>query len=299
MLGRVSKLVRNSMRILLAGDTHGNSYHVANIFAKAHAGGAQAIVELGDYGYGWHFKQFKATGGAVEDEFTHNVSALVAASGIPFYWLDGNHENFDKLYELPIGDDGLRIVAPGVTHVPRGTILTWDGIRFLFCGGAVSVDKQSRVEGKSWWSQESLTQGDVDKCKAAGKSDVVFTHDAPSESGIIDHHTDPWWPQEQLDASLRNRQYVSEILRNSGAKLLFHGHMHRRFSDVVQNGVIVRGLDRDNAPMKDSTFLLDTREEPMLGYIHVGEPGQVDSQIRNLSNDSWESLEPSEESRAA
>ena len=43
---------------------------------------------------------------------------------------------------------------PFVAYLKRGKVYSIDGFRFLVLGGALSIDKASRVSGRSWWRQE-------------------------------------------------------------------------------------------------------------------------------------------------
>ena len=169
----------------MAGDCHGNSTHVMNVVAHAKRADADAIIQLGDLGYGWRWGQRKITGEHF-DEFTGNVSKFTKAAGIPFYWIDGNHENFNALEDLmeilPVQPDGTYEIEENVFYIPRGTVMCWDGKTFLCCGGACSIDQKMRTEHVSWWPQELITQKDIDKCAEAGKVDVVLTHDFPSNA---------------------------------------------------------------------------------------------------------------------
>lgn len=255
------------MKILLAGDWHGNVGHMRNVFAKACRDEADLVLQLGDFGYGWDKKQFKGTGGKVECKFSHQVSKIAQETGIPCYWIDGNHENFDllesTLADIAPEDDGVYEIAPMVFYVPRGTLLTLDGLRVLCCGGAVSVDKRKlpRKEGVSWWPQEAITDADVEKCREAGEAHVVVSHDLPLESPIVDRHLDGYWGQEAVANTAINREKLSEIFNNSGARRLVHGHLHIFYREAVRTArgtLNIWGLDGDTTPLHDSTYLLDT-----------------------------------------
>lgn len=249
------------MKILFAGDTHGNLQHVRNVFAHACRVEADIIFQVGDYGWGWDRTQFSGTGGKIECHFTHKVAELAKDTGIPFYWIDGNHENFDFL-EAVIGDlfpasDGTYQLYPGVFYVPRGTVLTFDSVRFMCVGGACSVDRLDRVPGRSWWPQETLTDADVDKALKAGNADVLVSHDAPFESKIVDKHLNPYWGQQAVEDTYTNRHRLSMILNKCNASMVIHGHLH--FHYVAMNGRrTIRGLNRDTMPMIESTWLFDT-----------------------------------------
>lgn len=102
-------------------------------------------------------------------------------------WVDGNHENFDILYEFPLIDKfggKVREIAPDIFHLDRGQVLTIDGKKIFVMGGARSVDRALRIEHISWWEQEIPSKEEMDKAIRAldeceWSVDYVITHCAP------------------------------------------------------------------------------------------------------------------------
>lgn len=75
-------------------------------------------------------------------------------------WVDGNHENFDMLetFEVKEWNGGkVQYISDTIIHLMRGQVYNINGLKFFTMGGATSVDKIHRVEGKSWWKQEIPT----------------------------------------------------------------------------------------------------------------------------------------------
>jgi len=255
------------MKLLLSGDWHGNSQHAQNVFAHACRVEADAVIQLGDFGYGWSVQHGK--GGVLYDNFTKTVSAFAKAAETPCYWLPGNHENYDFLEEQAakvsphplVANRGYELESM-VVYLPRPTALEFDGLRFLVMGGAASVDKRMRIPGKSWWHQEEITWAEVDACAELGQFDVLLSHDFPWECNIVDRHLDPYWGQEAMEKTTESRQKISEIVKASGVRAVFHGHLHVAYTELIfpepGRPVIVRGLDRDTTTMGDNCYLLDT-----------------------------------------
>jgi Icc-related predicted phosphoesterase len=260
------------MKLLITGDLHGNVTSLRQVYAHACRLEADQIIAVGDFGYGWERKQFKGGDSLIECAFVRQVEKLVKETGIPLYWLDGNHENFDLLgyaiegdgtagaAPITLQDDGTYECRPGVFYIPRGTVLERGEKRILVCGGAASVDKARRKPFISWWPQELITDEDVQKCADAGRVDILLTHDLPLEVTVVDRHLDPGWGEEAVHATYFNRVKVSEILNRCGASLHVHGHLHHPYVQEVSCDharVKVIGLDQGTGYLYDSTHLIN------------------------------------------
>lgn len=72
-------------------------------------------------------------------------------------FIDGNHENFDLLekYEVVEWNGGkVQFIKDNVIHLMRGQVYEIDGKKVFTMGGGDSIDKISRIRGRSWWEQE-------------------------------------------------------------------------------------------------------------------------------------------------
>ena len=102
-------------------------------------------------------------------------------------WVDGNHENFDLLYQFPVTEKiggKVREIAPAIFHLERGQELTFDGKTCYVMGRAESRDKAFRKEHISWWKEEMPTIEEmwrgIDALNAYDWSvDYVISHCAP------------------------------------------------------------------------------------------------------------------------
>lgn len=238
-----------AMRILLAGDTHGNRGHVKYLFDQAVRFSCDRIVQLGDFGYWPHANDF--------DEY---VARLSKQSEIPFYWLDGNHENFDIL-EREADMDSARPVQMenGLWYLPRGCTWEWEGVRYMAFGGAYSIDKEWRMEGVSWWPQELPTVAQQSRALDRGSVDILLTHDAPD--GICPIIT-PGYKGDEISSV--NRRWISALVDAVQPKILVHGHMHHRYSAQIPDGPQVEGLDCDDSGGK-SFVILDSERIRRVG----------------------------------
>lgn len=218
------------MRVLLAGDTHGNHRHVDYLLKMAAELQADRIVQVGDFGYWPHLS-----------DYHRRVSSMAQRARTPIYWLDGNHENFDALeVAVDVDADEPQGMLPDLWYLPRGCTWAWDGCRFMSLGGAYSIDKSSRTEGYSWWPQETLTRAQVERAMDRGPVDVLLTHDTPEGvCPIVDSN------YKGDDISRGNRKAVSAVADAVTPRLVVHGHYHHRYT-AAYGAAVVEGLDRDD-----------------------------------------------------
>lgn len=206
-------------RIMVMGDTHGNGPWVNRLLKRAEYLGCDTVIQVGDFGYWEHFDDGK--------EFLKSVSKWSQKRGIEFYWIDGNHENFDMLFN---GNYRAAEHAPfwqirkNLYYIPRGTVWEWEGFLFAGMGGAVSIDRDSRTPGHSWWSQEQIREQDffslVDNLEGMGDVDFLFTHDNSflPDTGRNSYKVD--------DVSARHRDIVKNVVEMAHPRHHFHGHYH-------------------------------------------------------------------------
>lgn len=163
-------------RYYIRGDLHGSvsilkTYNDFNYFDAN-----DVLIILGDFGVIW-------------DEVTveKNIKCL---EDCPYTiaFVDGNHENFNLIKEKEQIENwnGGKVgrISKNIIHLLRGEIYNLNGKRVGVMGGADSVDKWHRIENKSWWKTETITNEDVETFRANldsnNKIDIMLTHDCPS-----------------------------------------------------------------------------------------------------------------------
>jgi len=219
-------------RILLAGDVHGNCSFVISLLDQARNKGCDRIVQLGDWGAWEH----EADG----RKFVADVERHATKRGIQILWLDGNHDNISLTLELhPERDDeGFHVVTDHVRYVPRGHRWTWDGVRFAAFGGAYSIDKQWRLDkekkrrkpGTLWFPEEEMTDAEFYRHLADPTPvDVLLSHDKPRSSN-------PGWNRKDLPECWPNQDRIQAAAVTLKPRLLAHGHLHYRYSQMILVG---------------------------------------------------------------
>jgi len=258
------------MRVLVAGDWHANTGAAFEVLDHASEIGADLVLHVGDYGW-WPRDD-------AGQKFIRKVEKRLAERGLDLWWIDGNHEDFDRLDAHPINDDGRRQLSDHVWHLPRGFRWHWEESTWVAVGGAVSVDRQSRTEGKTWFAAEELTDQQAGLIIAAGRADVIVAHDAPLGvpflRGELRQDLPAWrrddkvpWPIGALMRSDEHQRRVRRVVEGVGATRVFHGHHHIRYSDTLQTerGIVqVEGLGMDMDPPSSRCLLVDGRGEPII-----------------------------------
>lgn len=251
------------MRILLAGDTHGDIGHCQYLLRTAFAKGCECIFVLGDFGYWEHQKRGV--------KFLDQLNEYAASLHLDVYFLDGNHdktslllEKYDHLHD----DHGFVIVRPNVLYAPRGHRWAWDDVRFIALGGAYSVDKQWRLDQEErfpgkyggaeslWFPEEEMSDEDVDMILGIDPSpvDVMLAHDKPRSSN-------PKWNRKDYLECLPNQDRLQRAMRVLGPKAFFHGHLHYFYMDEVWYGNLFGDM-------------ISTKVMGLLCNPDAGEPGR-------------------------
>ncbi|AID58962.1 metallophosphoesterase [Mycobacterium phage Gaia] len=245
-------------RLMVAGDWHGNLGWARNAVKYADQNGCDVIVHAGDFGV-WNDNQH-------DNEYLRKLQAELVEYGVTLYWVDGNHDSHERIAaHMPSSHTPWSFPEyPNIIHLPRGYRWVWFGKTWMALGGAVSVDKMHRAEGKSWWAGETLTLEDVERA-SRGKVDVIIAHDCPfgvripgvgpaSEGGN-------GWPVWVLQESEEHRRLVRAVVESTRPTLYLHGHYHLRYQAFYQyiDGArcLVQGLDCDGSSMDRNTLFIN------------------------------------------
>ena len=166
-------------------------------------------------------------------------------------FVDGNHENFDRLnsYQVKEWNGGkVHEIRPSVLHLMRGEVFTIEDKKIFAFGGASShdisdgildyedpdwrekakaLDKQGkymyRIKGLSWWehelpTEEEMQNGIENLAAHDNKVDFIITH-SPSASvtALLGHGL---YEQDRLT------KYLEYVRCNNDYVYWVFGHMH-------------------------------------------------------------------------
>ena len=57
-------------------------------------------------------------------------------------------------------------IKENILHLMRGQVFIIDEIKIFTMEGAISIDKEFRVLGRTWWYEEDLSKSEVDEAIA-------------------------------------------------------------------------------------------------------------------------------------
>ena len=166
-------------RIFVTGDTHRSidisKLNSTNFPEQKNLTKKDFLIICGDLGVVWDDSK--------EDMYWRE---WLNSRNFTTLWVDGNHENHKLLGEFPVANwNGGKVsfIKESLIHLKRGQVFDIYGSKFFTMGGASSIDKASRIEGKSWWKEELPSMTEVNEAldnleKHNYIIDYVITHTA-------------------------------------------------------------------------------------------------------------------------
>lgn len=229
------------MKILMAGDIHGDLPHAQYLVKIAKKKGCDRILQLGDFGHWPHYRD-----GIV---YLDQLSLYADLNNILVYWVDGNHDSVSRVYENhgqpeDLDAEGFIRIRKQIRYAPRGHRWIWDGCRFIALGGAWSVDQEWRLDlekkrakkagltpgafaNTQWFPEEQMTDEDMDKIlEDMSIVDVIVAHDKPRAAN-------PGWNRRDFADCMPNQDRLQRAVNMLRPAAFFHGHLHHNYTDPI------------------------------------------------------------------
>jgi predicted phosphodiesterase len=206
--------------IFITGDTHGGQQdgYKKLVDNYSNLSSDDYIIVLGDFGYSFFHPGMK--------EYTNFAVWVKWLSEQPWttLFIDGNHENFEALAQIPEVDMfGAKVgkVSDKLFYLKRGYVYTIDGLKFFTFGGARSKDRNNRTMGVDWFREEEPSFMDYrrgqDNLIQYDEVDYILTHECGSE--LFEHLTS--------EEAYNLPKFIQVILDGVRYKQHFFGHHHR------------------------------------------------------------------------
>ena len=230
--------------IYITGDCHGNfeRFNVSVFPEQNDMTKEDYVIICGDFGGVWNKDE--------ESKMETMVLDWLDCKSFTTLFVDGNHENFDRLYEYPVEEwNGGKIhrIRPSVIHLMRGQVYELEGKKNFTFGGASSHDIDGgileldapdyrkkkkeldkgwnpyRINHLSWWKEELPSEKEMDEGRKNlqrydNKVDFIITHCASSSTTALISHG--------IYKSDLLTSYLEEIRRSVKFKKWFFGHYH-------------------------------------------------------------------------
>ena len=230
--------------IFITGDTHASfegRFSMAAFPEQKEMTKEDYLIICGDFGGIWEDKESKSEKYWLDWFETRNYTLL---------FVDGNHENFNRLYSYLVKEwngGKVHVIRPHVLHLMRGQVFEISEKKIFTFGGAQSHDipggpldrddpefekkKKSRemqwipyrIKNETWWEQElpsnrEMAEGLSNLDANDWEVDYIITHCCPSSTQAI-MSTGEFKPD-----ILTN--YFEEIKEKTKFKKWFFGHYH-------------------------------------------------------------------------
>lgn len=226
--------------IYITGDTHSDfsRFTEENFPIQSEMTKDDYVIICGDFGGVWTF----------EEESSREKDTLDWLDNKNFttLFVDGNHENYTRLYNYPIEEwKGGKVhkIRDSVLHLMRGEIFDIDNKKIFAFGGAKSHDIQDgilnldeeekiyeyrkrgayfRIRNFSWWDLELPTNQEMENGienleKINYKVDYIISHCCPTSIQAL---INPTYKRDILT------DYLQQISEKCTFKRWYFGHYH-------------------------------------------------------------------------
>jgi len=148
-------------------------------------------------------------------------------------FIDGNHENFNRLDVLPLVPmfgNYVGKVSHKIFHLKRGIVYNIDGKSIFTFGGGFSIDKLWREENVSWWARELPSREEYERgfnslAFVNSKVDAIITHSCPLS--IFDEMASMYDLSHKIGIEETElRRYLDIISKEVSFDNWYYGHFH-------------------------------------------------------------------------
>ncbi len=211
------------MRVFVTGDIHGTfDYDKIKKFRKLIKNEVTLddyLIVCGDFGVLW----------LNDKEDMYMLKRVYKDFPCTILWVDGNHENFEKLYSYPTEDfcgGKVHRITDRILHLKRGEVFNLNNECKIFAfGGAKSSDRgYDSGDDYGWWKEELPTKAEMENglrnlAKHDNTVDYIVTHDCSGK--ILEEKFSIFREQDKGFSD-----YLQKIAESTSFKHWYFGHHH-------------------------------------------------------------------------
>ena len=214
--------------IMFIGDIHGDTNTILDIY-KRYDLKDMSMIQVGDFGLGFDTIYSNK-------ESLHWLNRCLKGRNIILYIVRGNHDN-PSLFKNDIFE------FSNIKLIHDNDVINIGGHNILFLGGAISIDRTMRKDGKTYWHDEMYVL-DENRLRDMRGIDIVVSHSAPSSmypyntngfGSIVNSYLK--YDDKLKDDLLKERADLQKafniIKENNNIKYYIYGHFHDSHIEVV------------------------------------------------------------------
>lgn len=220
-------------QILALGDTHDLS--IISRILDRHDLKDCVLIHVGDAGEGFGKNPVERDSPILFNLVNQNLELR----NVKLLIIRGNHSNPSYFDPNHFFNKNLS----NVEFVQDYSYKTINNKKFLFAGGAVSIDRQLRVDGVDYWKNEIFVL--PDNLESLDHCDVLITHSCPTEAPPYGFDNIKGWFKNDLtlkEELIKERQDISKLVKQVQPSQVYYGHFHTVISERI-DGIYYRGLD--------------------------------------------------------
>lgn len=230
------------MTIVVCGDPHGElcnfvSDEITREFQDEPKNAEKFTLFVGDAGLVWNENHRPQRIKAENDR-----NKLISLMPWTTLFIDGNHENFERLNQLPtvrmFGND-VGVVHKHIYHLRRGRVYIINGKKIWCYGGGRSIDAEWRIKDmyhggdRCWWPEEETNSKEmnrgVDELTAHNwEVDYVVTHEVPEviKYKLFNPIAGVKRSEDKNVYVTSHESYFEEIRKRLKFRVWYAGHYH-------------------------------------------------------------------------
>jgi predicted phosphodiesterase len=216
--------------IYVTGDIHGQFNPLLYILENGDYSGSSVFI-AGDVGIGFY-------GIDIDLENLKSIEKRLKKIDVNLYLVRGNHDNPGYWFYAATPHDFKNLNLPHIHFVRDYQFIKLEGHKIACIGGATSIDRDQRTQGKDWWKDEHVLK--YKSLHHADGIDTVISHAAPIFCPPGDNNV-KGVSYDILQQSREDREILKQLyfalIQESKITNWFYGHYHKKYETWMSNDI--------------------------------------------------------------